>query len=114
MLKCADEWVMMAALLLRVNVPVHLAALGPADGRFQITLRDPETRLMQGHEDVVKIQFVCGYGAAADVPDKIKQAIRYHAAWHFRNREGQKMPDTFYKLLRKYSLARPQKIGAAE
>jgi len=56
----------------------------------------PDTR---SHEDVVTVRFVCGYGAAGDVPERIKHAIRIHAGWHFRNREGQAMPDTFSRLL---------------
>jgi len=77
----------------------------------------PTTR---DHEDVVKITYTCGYDTAADVPEKIKQAVRIHVAWHYEHREGQNavgtaitMPPTFYHLLREYRLARHQPIGAA-
>jgi len=57
---------------------------------------------VRGHEDVVIVQFVCGYGGQADVPERIKHAIRLHAGWFYRNREGQLLPDAFYRLLAPY------------
>lgn len=68
----------------------------------------PTTR---GHEDVVTVRFVVGYGDAEDVPDAICQAIRIHAAWAYRNREGQPMPDGFRQLLSPYRAMKWQPIG---
>jgi uncharacterized phiE125 gp8 family phage protein len=59
----------------------------------------PSTR---AHEDVVWVEFVCGYGAKAVVPEPIKAAIRVHAAYFYRKREGGEVPDAFFDLLRPF------------
>lgn len=58
----------------------------------------------QAHADVVTVRMVVGYGDPDDVPEKIKQAVRVHAAHFFENREGQTMPDGFYSLLFPYQV----------
>jgi uncharacterized phiE125 gp8 family phage protein len=70
----------------------------------------PSTR---GHEDVVKVTFICGWDTPADVPDRIKQAVRLHAAWYYRNREGEPHPQAFYDLLEPFRAMKFQKTGAA-
>jgi uncharacterized phiE125 gp8 family phage protein len=70
----------------------------------------PTTR---AHEDVVKVTFVCGWDSASDVPERIKHAIRLHAAHFYRNREGEPVPDAFYRLLDPYRVNKYQPIGAA-
>lgn len=59
----------------------------------------PSTR---GHEDVVIVPFVCGYGDPEDVPEPIKQAIRIHAAQFYRHREGGEVAAAFFDLLRPF------------
>ena len=57
----------------------------------------PSTR---GHEDVVIVRCKVGYGDdCVDVPDRIRHAVRLHAAHQYRYREGQPMPDGFRRLL---------------
>lgn len=71
----------------------------------------PSTR---SHADVVIVRFVCGFDTVDDVPEPYKQAIRLHAGWYYRNREGEApLPEGFYNLLRPLSVSRPQPIGAA-
>ncbi|WP_299195748.1 head-tail connector protein [uncultured Amphritea sp.] len=41
-----------------------------------------------GHPQPVTVNFTCGYGAAADVPDSIKQCMRMLVAHWYRNREA--------------------------
>jgi uncharacterized phiE125 gp8 family phage protein len=73
----------------------------------------PTTR---AHEDVVTVRFICGYGAATAVPQRIIQAIAVHAAWAYRNREGdvEKLPETFHRLLRPFRLQRFASIGGVD
>lgn len=66
-----------------------------------------------GHEDVVTVRFVCGYGAASAVPERIKQAIRIHANHYYRNREGESAPEAFFRLLNPFRVNKWQPIGAA-
>jgi len=40
----------------------------------------------------IEIITVCGYGAAADVPDDIKHAIKLMVSWMYENREGVNVP----------------------
>lgn len=67
----------------------------------------------RSHEDVVTVRFVCGYGAASAVPERIKQAIRIHAAHYYRNREGEAPPEAFFRLLNPFCVNKWQPIGAA-
>jgi len=68
----------------------------------------PTTR---SHEDVVAVTFVVGYGAASAVPQRIKQAIKFHAGFRHENREIESVPRAFYDLLYPFRLAHPQAIG---
>jgi len=43
--------------------------------------------VLTNHPQPVEISFTCGYGAAEDVPDSIKQCIRLLVGHWFRNRE---------------------------
>ena len=53
--------------------------------------------------DSVRVEFVCGYGGAADVPEPIRQAIRVHVGHAFVHREGEeRLPQAFYDLLTPY------------
>jgi uncharacterized phiE125 gp8 family phage protein len=70
----------------------------------------PTTR---SHKDVVTVRFVCGYGATSDVPERIKQAIRLHAAHFYRHREGELLPAAFFRLLDPFRVNKWQPIGAA-
>ena len=65
------------------------------------------------HEDVVTVRFVCGYGTASAVPERIKQAIRLHAAHYYKNREGEVLPEAFFQLLSPFRVNKWQPIGAA-
>ena len=58
---------------------------------------------VQSHKDVVIVRFVCGYGAAAAVPQDIKQAIIVHAQAAYLHRDEQTVPPAFYRKLGKYS-----------
>ena len=40
----------------------------------------------------IEIITVCGYGAASDVPDDIKHAIKLMVSWMYENREGVNVP----------------------
>ena len=40
----------------------------------------------------IEIITVCGYGAASDVPDDIKHAIKIMVSWMYENREGVNVP----------------------
>lgn len=70
------------------------------------------------HEDSVYAEFTCGWNTPADVPQPIHAAIRVHAGYYFRNREGgdpnslKAMRDVFCGKLRPYSLRRPVKCNA--
>ena len=70
----------------------------------------PSTR---SHEDVVTVRFVCGYDTADDVPEPIKQAIRLHAGWYYRSREGEPLPAAFWRLLNPFRVDKHQPVGAA-
>ena len=71
----------------------------------------PSTR---SHKDVVTVRFICGYGAVSDVPERIKQAIRLHAAHYYRHREGEVLlPEAFFRLLNPFRVNKWQPIGAA-
>ena len=65
------------------------------------------------HEDSVYAEYTCGWNTAADVPQPIHSAIRLHAAFFFRNREGgdpreyDAMMRVFHDRLRPYSVRRP-------
>lgn len=78
----------------------------PADGGDELTLSgsvyrfhptgiDPYVTLISGQsypaiaprDDAVTIKFTAGYGAAADVPEDIKQAIKLTVAHWYANRE---------------------------
>lgn len=78
---------------------------GQINGIDVVRLRYDQTwPTTRGHEDVVTVRFVCGYGDPDDVPEDIKQAVRLHVAHHFWNREGQKMPNGFYIKLHPYKI----------
>ena len=69
------------------------------------------------HEDQVIVRYICGYGlTSSTVPAEIRSAICIHAAWAYRNREGDVLPfpDTFRRYLRPFSLRGWVKIGAAK
>jgi len=59
----------------------------------------PTTR---SHKDVVTVRYVVGYGDPADVPETLLKAVRIHAAWNHRHREGEAIPDGFYRLCTPY------------
>ena len=69
----------------------------------------PSTR---GHEDVVTVRFVCGYDTADDVPERYKQAIRLHVGHYYRSREGEPLPEAFWRLLGPLRMTKHQPIGA--
>lgn len=87
--------------------------LGQVDGVYVVRRKYnqtwPDTR---SHEDVVTVPYICGYGAANAVPERIKHAIRLHAATAYRNREDGAPPEAFFRLLGPYRLNRWAKIGA--
>jgi uncharacterized phiE125 gp8 family phage protein len=61
------------------------------------------------HPQPVEINFTCGYGAAEDVPDSIKQCIRLLVGHWFRNREMSgavtgSIADSAHSLLNAYRL----------
>lgn len=79
---------------------------GEVDGigvvRLKYNQSWPSTR---AHEDVVIVQYSCGYGTAAtDVPAPIRKAIRTYAAYFFRHREGGEVPRAFYDDLLPYRI----------
>lgn len=55
----------------------------------------------------VMVTFVCGYGAALDVPDDVKEAIMLYCAWRYENRtaEAGELPRNFYDILNPDKLA---------
>lgn len=55
----------------------------PAYGTLWPTLRDAR--------GAVRIRYVTGYGAAADVPDSIKAGIRLLVGYLYKEREGEKL-----------------------
>lgn len=83
---------------------------GLAEVRLKYGQVWPVTRC---HDDVVTVRYVAGYGTAADIPPRILQAIAIHAAWSYRNREGdiEQFPQTFHRLLRPFRLQRFCAIG---
>lgn len=88
--------------------------LAELDGLAVVRLKYNQSwPVTRSHEDVVTVRYVCGYGAAAAVPQRIIQAIAVHAAWAYRNREGdiEQFPQTFYRLLRPFRLMRFSSIG---
>ena len=88
--------------------------LAEVDGLAVVRLKYNQSwPVTRAHEDVVTVRFVCGYGAAASVPQRIIQAIAIHAAWAYRNREGdvEQFPQTFHRLLRPFRLQRFASIG---
>jgi len=70
----------------------------------------PATR---SHEDVVTVRFTCGYDTVADVPERFKQAIRLHVGHYYRSREGEPLPEAFWRLLGPLRMCKHQPIGAA-
>jgi len=50
----------------------------------------------------VIVRFVAGYGAAADVPESVKDAIYLYCAYRYENRTGEykEIPKAFYDILR--------------
>ena len=53
----------------------------------------------RGHEDVITVRYVCGYGdAASDVPENLRAAIRLHAHHSYKYRGQESLPGVFYSL----------------
>ena len=65
---------------------------------------DQDWPVTRDHKDVVIVRYVAGYGDPADVPDSLTKAVRIHAAWNHRHREGEPIPDGFYHLLSPYKV----------
>lgn len=54
----------------------------------------------------VIIEFTSGYGAAAAVPDSVKDAIYLYCTWRYESRAGEEgVPEAFYDILRPDRLA---------
>lgn len=65
--------------ILDAKSPDRIAAIVPAYGySWPTTLDEP---------NAVQVEYVAGYGDAAEVPSSIRQAILLHAGWHYENRE---------------------------
>lgn len=68
--------------------------------------------IARNEEDSVRVQYVCGYGAAADVPAGIRQAVLLIAATLYTNRETvapvamQPIPHSAEWLLGRYRVVR--------
>lgn len=63
----------------------------------------------RGHEDVIAVTYVAGYGtAASDVPLGIRRWIKARAAWMYENRDGEDVPwsVTMDSLLAPYATGR--------
>jgi len=76
-------------------------------GRLCLLDRAPKVRL--NHPQPVTINFICGYGSAADVPEGIKQCIRLLVGHWMRNRElggaiSGELSETAQALLNPYRL----------
>jgi hypothetical protein len=55
----------------------------------------------------VRVTYTVGYGAASQVPEQIKQAIRLHAGWYYDHRNepmGKVQLDALHNLLAPYRL----------
>ncbi len=63
---------------------------------------DQDWPSVRSHKDVVIVRYVAGYGDSGDVPDSLSKAVRVHAAWNHRHREGEAVPDGFFRLLAPY------------
>jgi uncharacterized phiE125 gp8 family phage protein len=90
--------------------------LGEEDGIGIVRLKYNQSwPVPYGHPDSVYVRFICGYGVQADdpktIPAKIRQAIRFHAAWFYRNREGGELPQAFSDYLSPYSVRRFVPVG---
>jgi uncharacterized phiE125 gp8 family phage protein len=58
------------------------------------------------HEDAIWVEHLVGYGTTgATVPWQITAAIRLHAAFRYRHREDEKIPEAFYNYLRALRVA---------
>ncbi len=72
------------------TLPPSDYVLGSADAQAFAFVRPAFSKAWPGTRDeplAVRIEYVVGYGAAAAVPELVKQAIRLHVSWHFRNRD---------------------------
>lgn len=79
--------------------------LGSEDGAPVVRRKHNEDwPVTRDHKDVVKVRYVAGYGDPADVPESLAKAVRVHAAWNHRHREGEALPDGFYHLLAPYKV----------
>jgi len=86
--------------------------LGEVDGINVVRRKyDQVWPVTRAHTDVVTVRFVCGYGAATDVPREIIQAIELHAGWYHRNREGDTPPAAFQNKLGSYRAMRFQAVA---
>ena len=86
---------------LSTDVWEQAAVLGAGIVRLKYDQSWPDAR---AHPDSVIVRFSCGYGAAASVPQAIRQAIAIHAAHFFEFREGeQPVPASFARLLWPFS-----------
>jgi uncharacterized phiE125 gp8 family phage protein len=93
-----------AKTLLPADYYVDIAA---SVGRLHLLCSSPSVK--PNHPQPVTINFTCGYGAAADVPDSIKQCIRLLVGHWFRNREMTgavtgSIADAAHSLLNAYRL----------
>ncbi|WP_261840955.1 head-tail connector protein [Aliamphritea ceti] len=72
----------------KVTLPAANYFINTAEivGKVQLLMSVPAVKTP--HPQPVTINFTCGYGAAEDVPDDIKQAIRLLVGHWFRNREA--------------------------
>lgn len=67
---------------------------------------------VRDHEDAIWIEYVTGYGTTgASVPNRIKAAIRLHAAHRYRHREDEPIPPAFYNYLRSLRVKRFATLG---
>lgn len=61
----------------------------------------------RSQDDVIVVTAVHGYGDPADVPERIKQAIRFHVANDYEHREGEvDIMKVFHNRLTPYRFAR--------
>ena len=80
--------------------------LGHVNGVGVVRLKyDQQWPTIRGHEDDVTVNYTAGYGAASDVPVRVRQWILMYAAWLF-DPALYPPPDKFHSLLSGISQAR--------